>query len=178
MAILYNDISPLENHHASKGFSILLGSPNNDFTNSCLDSEEYIYFRKMVIQLVLCTDLKEHFKLVEAFKTKTLNEEWNFDEFEDRLTAAGICIKCADISHSSKDFEQHISWSRRVTEEFFFQGDVEREYDLPVSPLCDKGTVNVPKNQVGFINFLCMPLFEVWTNFLQNPDATGIIIKQ
>jgi len=46
-----------------------------------------------------------------------------------------------------------------VSEEFCQQGDEEKKLGLPVSPLCDRETLNVAKSQVGFFNFLVLPLF-------------------
>jgi hypothetical protein len=60
----------------------------------------------------------------------------------------------------------HIKWSVRVQEEFFEQGDDERQRGLPISPWMDRTAPNLPKSQIGFLNFLCVPLFEAWTDFL------------
>ena len=44
-------------------------------------------------------------------------------------------------------------------EEFFEQGDIERDEGLPISFLCDRNTINIPTNQPGFINFIVVPLY-------------------
>jgi len=49
-----------------------------------------------------------------------------------------------DVSHGAKELNLHKRWSRRITEEFFYQGDKEREYNIPVTPLCDR-TGNISK---------------------------------
>lgn len=43
-------------------------------------------------------------------------------------------------------------------EEFFHQGDIEKERDLPVSYLCDREKFNVAQCQPGFLNFIVIPL--------------------
>ena len=50
--------------------------------------------------------------------------------------------------------------------EFFLQGDIEREKGLPISPLMDRHAVNVPKCQASFIEFVVYPLWEVWSEFV------------
>ena len=45
-------------------------------------------------------------------------------------------------------------------EEFFAQGDLEKQIDLPISMLCDRSTTNVAGAQPGFINFVTMPFFK------------------
>ena len=44
-------------------------------------------------------------------------------------------------------------------EEFFKQGDKEREMGLDISPLCDRNTTQVPQSQIGFIDYIVVPLF-------------------
>jgi hypothetical protein len=181
LAILYNDQSPLENHHASTGFKIL-NKPANNFLNH-LASAETKYFRRMVIQLVLQTDLKCHFPLLKSFQDKCSKEVgteggWDFSKFDDRLSVCGIAIKCADISHSSKEFDAHVAWSRRVIDEFFGQGEAEAKIGLPISPLCDKKIIDLAKSQMGFINFLCIPLFKVFTQFLGIKKVEDVIMSQ
>jgi len=46
-------------------------------------------------------------------------------------------------------------------EEFFKQGDKEQELGLDFSPLCDRQTTVVPQSQIGFIDFIVAPIFEV-----------------
>lgn len=58
-----------------------------------------------------------------------------------------ICV--SDIGHSAKVFDLHKRWSARIMEEFFRQGDREKEQSLPVSFLCDRETVDVNKSQLG-----------------------------
>lgn len=46
-------------------------------------------------------------------------------------------------------------------EEFFRQGDMEQELGLDFSPLCDRQTTVVPQSQIGFIDFIVSPIFDV-----------------
>ena len=49
-----------------------------------------------------------------------------------------------------------------MTNEFWALGDRERAMGIPVSPLCDRDKDrNIPKSQIGFFRFICMPLFSV-----------------
>eukprot|EP00971_Amphidinium_carterae_P220913 4386090-Amphidinium_carterae.2 len=45
-------------------------------------------------------------------------------------------------------------------DEFFAQGDLEKEAGLPVQMLNDRDKVNRPNSQVGFIEFVITPLVE------------------
>lgn len=40
------------------------------------------------------------------------------------------------------------------------QGDSERKRGMPVSALCDREKVEVPKSQLAFLNYVVKPTFE------------------
>ena len=44
-------------------------------------------------------------------------------------------------------------------EEFFEQGDKEKDQKLPISFLCDRTTTCISASQPGFMNFIVIPLF-------------------
>lgn len=50
-------------------------------------------------------------------------------------------------------------WTYLLFDEFFDQGDLEKEKGLPISMLCDRDNTNVAQSQPGFIGFVVMPLF-------------------
>ena len=50
-------------------------------------------------------------------------------------------------------------------EEFYAQGDAEKELGIAVSMNCDRRTVSVAKSQVGFITFLVGPVFKALTDY-------------
>ena len=53
-----------------------------------------------------------------------------------------------------------------VFAEFFKQGDLEKEQDLPITFLCDRKTVNVAGAQPGFSNYVVLPLYSQLVNVL------------
>ena len=70
-----------------------------------------------------------------------------------------LLLHSADVSHPTKEWELHKEWTARCMEEFFKQGDKERELGLDISPLCDRNTTQVPQSQIGFIDYIVSPLF-------------------
>ncbi len=71
-----------------------------------------------------------------------------------------VVIKCADIGHSAKIRHLHGKWSSLIIEEFFLQGDSEREMGEAISPFMDRNNENSAKNQVGFFEFIVLPFYE------------------
>lgn len=57
-------------------------------------------------------------------------------------------MHCADLSNPTKPLELYRQWTDRIMEEFFRQGDKERERGMEISPMCDKHTASVEKSQV------------------------------
>ena len=69
-AMLYNDKSVLENHHCAAAFDVLM-QPENNFLGG-VDKKVFKTFRASVVDLVLVTDLAQHFVLLSNFKKKVL----------------------------------------------------------------------------------------------------------
>lgn len=57
-------------------------------------------------------------------------------------------VHCADLSNPTKPLPLYRQWTERIMEEFFRQGDRERERGMEISPMCDKHTASVEKSQV------------------------------
>ena len=58
-------------------------------------------------------------------------------------------IHCADLSNPTKPLNLYRQWTDRIMQEFFEQGDMEREQGLDISPMCDRHTATVEKSQVS-----------------------------
>lgn len=61
LALTYNNESVNQNHHAATAFKLLL-SPGLTFFQ--LKDSDFRFFREMVIESILYTDLARHFELV------------------------------------------------------------------------------------------------------------------
>lgn len=79
-----------------------------------------------------------------------------------------MCLKCADVGHVTKSVELHKIWTMRITEEFFNQGDKERELNIPVSAGMDRNTVDLSSSQCFFIGNIVLPMVELFVNVLPN----------
>ena len=51
------------------------------------------------------------------------------------------------------------------------QGDQEKGKGLPVSMFMDRTNTVIPKCQVGFIDYIVTPLYEVWDQYM-NEDGS------
>jgi len=78
----------------------------------------------------------------------------------ERLLILKMLIKVADIGNVSKGREYCLAWTDRIVQEFFDQGDLERKLGMPVTPMLDRNLACIPKQQIGFYNFVVKPMFE------------------
>lgn len=159
-ALVYNDVSVNENMHLATAFKILR-RPGNDLWEH-LSPDQFRFFRRTVIQIVLATDMAGHSELLQAFTAnlKLLGpdiEAWGADQ---RNLALRMCVHCADIANPAKPLPLALQWTHRVVTEFFNQGDTERKRGMPVSALCDREKVEVPKSQLAFLTYVVKPTFE------------------
>jgi len=163
LAIRYNDNSVLENHHCALGFKLLglFGVLKN------LSKEEYREIRKLVIGLVLSTDLTHHMELTNKFKS-LLQGTFDKDNNEHRFSLAQALMKCADLSNPARPFNIALYWAHMVQEEFFYQGDLERQQGLPFSPFMERGTSSLPQLQINFIDYIVSPIFESLSQLLKD----------
>lgn len=86
--------------------------------------------------------------------------------FQNQQIVLENCLHSCDVSIPARDFETVKDWTYLLFEEFFQQGDLEKERGLPISMLCDRTTTNVAKSQPGFIGFVSLPLFNNLTNIM------------
>lgn len=103
------------------------------------------------------------------------NRELDMKEPEHRHFILQIALKCADISNPCRPWDISRKWSYKVCEEFFRQGDYERQLNLPVTALCDRHTTSIPKIQVGFFKFVVLPLYEEWHRFLDDEFSHALM---
>ncbi|KAJ3332078.1 High affinity cAMP-specific and IBMX-insensitive 3',5'-cyclic phosphodiesterase 9A [Blyttiomyces sp. JEL0837] len=169
-AIVYNDISPLENHHAAVLFT-LLKFPQLNLLSGLSDSQ-YKDIRKNAINCILATDMAKHGEILAKFKGYT--ENFNFDDANQRQLLLQIITKCSDISNEVRP--KHVSepWVDNLLEEFFGQSDKEKAEGLPTAPFMDREKVTKPGAQVGFIGFVMIPLYEMVSKVLPNMEEPVI----
>ena len=168
LAIIYNDSSCLENYHCSKLFTILKKEETNIFEK--LSVNDYKDIRKRMISEILATDMCCHKKVMTMIQTKIPQIKNNKFEFinddKESIKSEQQClldffIHSADLAHNTKLFDISLKWVELLSEEFWLQGDKEKQMGLPISFLCDRKDTNVPLSQVNFIRGFILPTFEV-----------------
>ena len=129
--------------------------------------------------MFLDTDMSRHFEILGRFRARITNlEDFSMEVVEHKIVVLSIALKCADIGHSAKIAEIHEKWTALICEEFFRQGDIEKERKQEISMYCDRFNTDVPKSQAGFIKNISLPLFEAFCSYLKNDALNEFCLEQ
>ncbi|KAM5158391.1 high affinity 3',5'-cyclic-AMP phosphodiesterase 7A isoform 2-T2 [Mantella aurantiaca] len=161
LATLYKNTSVLENHHWRSAVGLLRES--GLFAHMCLEERQQM--ESHLGTIILATDISRQNEYLSQFRTHLDKGDLCLENSGHRLFILQMALKCADICNPCRTWELSKQWSEKVTEEFFYQGDVERKCNLDLSPLCDRNTSNIANIQIGFITYLVQPLFVEWARF-------------
>ena len=157
LAIKYNDTSILENMHISESFKLTIDNPDCNIFSG-LNSENYNQLRKEMISCVLYTDMIKHNLTIDFMKEITSDKKSKEKDYHQDYM--NLLIHSADISNPTKKFHLYYRWAKMVVEEFFQQGDKEKELGLKCS--FDRETTTIYQNQLGFINYIEIPFFNLF----------------
>ncbi|XP_037904813.1 uncharacterized protein LOC119647762 isoform X3 [Hermetia illucens] len=171
LAALYENTSVLENHHWRSAVGCLLESGVAEQIQDIRPELE-----KQIASLILATDITRQNEFLTKFRDYIEQDSLDMTKAENRHFILQIALKCADISNPCRPWDISKKWSQKVCEEFFRQGDYERQLNLPVTSLCDRYSMSVPKIQVGFFKYVVTPLFVEWHRFL-NTDLSTRMMK-
>jgi len=170
----YNDQAVLENHSLHVSLE-LIREPGMNFLRGSLIGTGHFWrqFKAQMINMVLATDMSNHFEIVSKFQQKFASLKYSDtpNAYEEDGSMVNVLlqmvIKSADIGHCATRMQQHLFWSKTLEEEFFSQGDVERMNQQDVSAMMDRdkpGAMN-PSNQVGFFEVIVLPLYKAMVEF-------------
>ena len=174
LALTYNDNSILENMHISEAFKLINYSEEYNIFDK-LENNTYKQLRKEMISCVLATDMSFHNYYVDFMneqinKIKAQNNGNNINEINDKekekdnnkcyQNYMNLLIHSADISNPTKPFEIYWKWAKMVVNEFYDQGDKEKELGMVCS--CDRNKTTIYQSQLGFINFIEMPFYSLF----------------
>ncbi|KRZ08087.1 putative 3',5'-cyclic phosphodiesterase pde-4, partial [Trichinella zimbabwensis] len=178
LAIMYNDESVLEQHHLAVAFKLLQETDCDILTG--FSKKHRQLFRRIVIDTVLATDMSKHMSLLADLKTMVETKKVSgpgmpsLEKYNDRIQVLQNMIHIADLSNPAKPINLYQQWIDRLLEEYWKQGDRERELGLEISPMCDRRNVSREKSQVGFIDYIVHPLMETWADLVY-PEGQAVL---
>lgn len=119
-----------------------------------------------MIGAILATDMSEHFSKFGQFKGKVLDPDFDAMTNENKKMIFEMVFHLCDISNATKPYEICQKWTDLLFIEFFNQGDLEKQKGINISMFMDRKTTNIASCQMGFIDFIIKPSFEVTSMLL------------
>ncbi|XP_059167977.1 dual 3',5'-cyclic-AMP and -GMP phosphodiesterase 11-like isoform X2 [Physella acuta] len=152
--------STMEHHHFDQCIMILSTKGSDIFRN--LSQEAYEQVIVLLESAILATDLALYFRYRGQFfqLVKGDNPDWTNDDNRNLLRS--MMMTASDVAAITKPWEIQRKVASLVASEFFEQGDLEKE-KLKVKPIAmmDREQIDkLPDLQVGFIDDICMPVYE------------------
>lgn len=157
LALLYNDISPLENHHAATTFQLLrLHNVLEKWTDA--DARRA---RNLLISCIMATDMKQHPALTDALLLRAeAGAPFVLSLDADRVAFAELVLHAADISNSVRPFHTSRTIVHDLAREFALQVAEEARLGMPSLPfmvLPDARAMAVA--ETGFLQHCARPYF-------------------
>ncbi|XP_068234876.1 uncharacterized protein [Palaemon carinicauda] len=171
LAALYKNLSVLENHHWRCAMGCL-------WESGLLDSwspDDVSTLQDMIRSLILATDITRQQEFLTRFQRYLDGESLDMRDPDHRHFCLQIALKCADICNPCRPWDISRKWSHKICDEFYRQGDYERQLNLPVTSSCDRYVTSVAKIQSGFIRFVVSPLFAAWNCWLGTGLSSSMV---
>lgn len=173
MVQLYGS-SVLEHHHYDHCIMILNSSGNDIFAN--VPQEDYCELMKIVQSTIIATDLAVHMKnrdkMFEEISKYPDLDSWKHNHTRVAYLRSLLMTVC-DLSATMKPWKIQHRISHLLSEEFFQQGDIEKNQlnETPIDMMDRKKQDLMPKMQVSFMDFICVPLYSSITKLIPQLKA-------
>jgi hypothetical protein len=160
LGLLYKDQSVMEMHHITQAIPVINRDDIELFHTFDMQQSKKVW--SLFIKIILSTDMAHHFELVKRAQAAVDEGSFDMTNPDFRLLGLQLIMKVGDISNVSRPFELADKWCDILNIEFFHQGDLEKQTGIGfTSPLNNREASNKPKSQIGFYNFICLPLYTV-----------------
>ncbi|XP_022796615.1 cGMP-specific 3',5'-cyclic phosphodiesterase-like isoform X2 [Stylophora pistillata] len=161
LAQLYGT-STMEHHHFDHCIMILNSEGNNIFEE--LSPDDYRTTIKVLEHAILSTDLALYFQKRGTFEQIVHSDSSDWTTPPNREILRAMMMTACDVAAITKPWEVQQQVAELVASEFFEQGDMERfQLNSEPIPMMDrKKKDELPKMQVGFIDFICIPVYKLF----------------
>ncbi|XP_026472829.1 dual 3',5'-cyclic-AMP and -GMP phosphodiesterase 11 [Ctenocephalides felis] len=180
LAQLYST-STMEHHHFDQCLMILNSDGNQLLSN--LSPDDYSRVIHVLEDAILSTDLAVYFRKRGPFLHAVHNSsicDWSQDEPRSLLRAMSMTV--CDLAAITKPWEIEKRVAELVSNEFFQQGDIERDKlnITPIDLMNREKEDELPMMQVGFIDSICIPIYEAFATLSNKlePLVEGVLANK
>lgn len=164
LAYTYNDQSPNEHMHCVTLFNILKKPECNVLKNS--SKAEFSAFRKIVIELILATDMVHHFPMAADVAKLCSSTEPGESSMNSKSSSVvekpssqkpllrKFLFHMADISDPLKSHGQHLKYVDRIIQEFNLQHEEAQALNVSSGSVGMIVKQKLPMAQMGFLEYI------------------------
>lgn len=168
LAIKYNDMSVLENHHANLACGLLRKDETG--IGAALDRSEQQTLRRIIIRCILDTDMTRHSETCQKCSALvSVAQDEDRSTAEDRQFWLSLCVHTADLSGQVQPWASALEWEKRVSQEFLRQASHELERGITPAPFMQFSFEDVKqrgKLQRNFIDYVLVPIWDPYTQLM------------
>lgn len=114
----------------------------------------------LIKHCILATDLALFFPNKAKLSMLIEEEKFSWSILEHRMLMQAISMTASDLSASTKPWDIQVQTVRVIFEEFYQQGDAERERGRkPISMMDRNQPDQQATSQVGFLTGICIPCY-------------------
>jgi len=167
--------STMEHHHFDQ--CIMLLNTNGTQLLANVSKDEFKSVILLIEESILATDLAIYFKNRASTFSLLASGSVSWTNTDHKKLIRGLLMTACDLGAITKPWETQQKIATLVSDEFFYQGDLEKEeLHMDPIPMMDRECKDkLPELQVGFIDQVCLPVYKnliVMSDHLQ-PMLTG-----
>jgi len=116
----------------------------------------------VVKDCILATDLDVYLKRRTNTFQLIKSDKVDWSQVEHKSQMQGLLMTACDLGAITKPWEIQKKVAKKIEDEFYFQGDLERTElnDSPNAMMDRQRREEFPSHQVGYVDFICEPLYE------------------
>jgi len=166
LALKYNDLSVLEQHHCQITFELI--EKYKLFEN--FSKQEFLICRKTIINCILGTDMNNHKNILDNLNNlRQKNDKsyslFDFDLIEDQIFIGKIIIHAVDIGNPIVQFDICEKWSHMVHQEFHNQILNEEQNGIQTFSSFNFNSIeSFYKHEIKYIDYICLPFWNEMVN--------------
>ena len=165
LAALYST-SVMEQHHYKQTITILHTDGQDIF--SFLNGPQYKEMLELLREHIISTDLALYFPNQKEASRRLEDGTFDLKNHAARSCCKALMMTAADLCAVAKPWHTQEETVDRLYNEFYMQGDEEKKRGLTPIPMMDReNSKDQPKQQVGFINFICLPLYRTLSQIIE-----------
>ncbi|XP_023218573.1 probable 3',5'-cyclic phosphodiesterase pde-5 [Centruroides sculpturatus] len=164
LASLYVN-SIMERHHYQMALNILQDEENDVFCDLSKEARQEVL--NDIETCILATDLAVFRSNKDNLQYLIDNGEFDIDNDAHRKCLKKVMMNGCDVSAVCKPWPVQLEIVKDLYREMYAQGDIEKEMGMKPDSLMDRDLQErIPEDQINFINYICLPCYELVANCL------------